>query len=199
MWSSERRSGEEGADHPNSVLVAGRQHNGLIPRHAPQDLLGRYGVLGSQVHLPMRVKGPLFAAPPPGPGIGRGGDTDAAARARVETRVMDASLTDPGRLLCRLDAWPLLRVERRGAHAVLYGGDRGLPIGTVDVRTGTLTVPVRSDLRGPLLASHPELEVANGGVRLEVTDAERRVAAEALVRWRIGLERFAPQEREASP
>src|SRR4051794_8182385 len=98
---------------------------------------------------------------------------------------MDASLTDDaGRLLRRLDAWPFLRVERRGVRAVLYGDDRDEPIGAVDVRTGPLTVPVPSDLRGPLLAGHPELQIANGGVRLEVTDAQRRVAAEALVRWR---------------
>jgi hypothetical protein len=144
-------------------------------------------------------RSPAAAHLPRGLGIGRGADPDAATRERADTRVMDVSLTDPDRLLCRLDAWPFLRIERRGVRVVLYGGDRDEPIGTVDARTGTLTVEVRPDLRGPLLECHPELQLANGGVRLEVTDAERRVAAESLVRWRIGLERFAPQWREASP
>jgi hypothetical protein len=112
---------------------------------------------------------------------------------------MDATFTDPGRLLRRLDALPFLRIERRGVRAVLYGADRDQRIGTVDVSTGTLTVDVGPDLRGPLLERHPELRLANGGVRLDVTDAARRVAAEDLVRWRIGLERFGPQWREASP
>jgi hypothetical protein len=111
----------------------------------------------------------------------------------------DACLTDPSRLLRRLDASPYVRVDRRGVHAVLYGYDRDQPIGTVDVRTGTLTVDVPPDLLGQLLESHPGLQVTSGGVRLDVTDDERGRAAEALVRRRIDLERFGPQWREASP
>ena len=112
---------------------------------------------------------------------------------------MDVSLTDPGRLLRRLEDWPFLRIERRGVRAVLYEGDRDQPIGTVDLCTGTLTLEVRTDLRGTLLERHPQLQLTRSGVRLDVTDAQRCVTAEDLVRWRIGLERFAPQLREASP
>ena len=111
----------------------------------------------------------------------------------------DAALMDPGGLLRRLGAWAFLRVERRGMRAVLFAGDRDRPVGTVDLRTGTLTVDVGPDLVGPLLESHPELQATGGGVRLDVTDAERRAVGEAVVRWRIGLECFAPQWREASP
>jgi hypothetical protein len=111
----------------------------------------------------------------------------------------DGALPDPALLLRRLGAWPFLRIERHGVRAVLHGGDRDRVIGSVDVRTGTLTVDVGRGAIGPLVARHPEVEVVGGGVRLAVTDARRRAAAEALVRWRIDLERFAPQGREASP
>jgi hypothetical protein len=106
---------------------------------------------------------------------------------------------EPRLLLARLGDWPFLRIERHGERAVLHGGDRDRVIGTVDVRTGTLTVVAGPELVGPLAARHPDLEVTGRGVRLAVTDARRRAAAEALVRWRIDLERFAPQRREASP
>jgi hypothetical protein len=36
-------------------------------------------------------------------------------------------------------------------------------------------------------------------VRVHVTDHDSRAAAEALLRWRIALERFAGQLRAASP
>ena len=111
----------------------------------------------------------------------------------------DGSLAESSRLLRRLDAWPFLRIERHGRHALLYGGHRDRPIGTVDVRSGMLTVDVAPDLVGSVLERHPRLRVTDGGLRLGVTDAESRAAAEALVRWRIGLDRFASQLRAASP
>jgi hypothetical protein len=113
--------------------------------------------------------------------------------------IADSALAEVHQLLRRLEAWPFLRIERRGMRAMLYGGDRDQAIGTVDVRTGVLTVAVRPEAVGALLERHPQLELVSAGVRLEVTDAERRVVAEAVLRWRIGLERFAPQMREASP
>ena len=109
------------------------------------------------------------------------------------------SLDEPTRLLAHLAAWPFLRIEQRGANAALYFSPRHQAIGTVDVRTGTLTVDVGRDAVGPLLERHPQLQVTGGGVRLDVTEAEAAPAAEALIRWRVDLERFAPQLRDASP
>jgi hypothetical protein len=111
----------------------------------------------------------------------------------------DGSPAESSRLLRRLDAWPFLRIERRGQRAVLYGSVRHQVIGTLDLRTGTLTADVGPDLSRELRESHPRLQVTRRGVRLDVTDAGSRMAAEALVRWRVDLERFAPQWREASP
>jgi hypothetical protein len=82
---------------------------------------------------------------------------------------------------------------------VLHGASSGEVIGEVDVRTGTLTVIAGAQDVGALLTSHPRLRVTDGGVRLDVTDAGSFLAAKALVRWRLGLERFAPQVRDASP
>jgi hypothetical protein len=104
----------------------------------------------------------------------------------------------PDPWLARLEAWPFLRIERRGGAAVLYFCDGGRAIGTIDVRTGMLTVDVDPALVGPLLARDAQLHAAPGGVRLRAAGAGRS-AAEALLRWRIDLERYAPQLRDASP
>jgi hypothetical protein len=117
----------------------------------------------------------------------------------ADRAIADRAPAEPRRLLGRLDAWPFLRIERRGMRAVLYGGDRDQVIGTMDVRTGVLMVDVRPDAVGRLLGCHPQLQGVAGGVRLDVTDAGRGALAEGLLRWRLGLERFAPQLREASP
>jgi hypothetical protein len=111
----------------------------------------------------------------------------------------DGSLAEPRRLLRRLDSWPFVRIERRGVRAVLYGGVGDRVIGTLDVRTGMLTADLGPDLSRQLLENHPQLQGTSRGVCLGVTDAASRMAAEALVRWRIDVERFAPQWREASP
>jgi hypothetical protein len=113
--------------------------------------------------------------------------------------VPTGSPAEPGRLLRRLDASPFIRVERRGRRAVLHVSDRDRVIGALDLWTGTLTAVVAPDLSRQLLAHDPRLQVTRRGVRVDVTDAGSRMAAEALVRWRVDLERFAPQWREASP
>jgi hypothetical protein len=101
-------------------------------------------------------------------------------------------------LLAGLEASPSLRVEQRGPVAALYVRHRDEAIGTVDVRSGMLTVAVDHDLVAPLLDRHPQLQVTAGGVRLHATGAGRQTA-EALVRWRMEVERFGPQLRSASP
>jgi hypothetical protein len=52
---------------------------------------------------------------------------------------------------------------------------------------------------GLLLADRPQLRGTHDGVSVHVTDVDSRRAAEALLRWRIELERFAPQLRNAAP
>jgi hypothetical protein len=100
-------------------------------------------------------------------------------------------------LVARLEAWPFLRIQRRGTEVALCFGNQ--TIGTVDIRSGVLTVYVGGDLSSGLLERHPRLQVGVGGVRLNVTDAEGLHAAEALLRWRMDVGRFAPQWRDASP
>jgi hypothetical protein len=94
---------------------------------------------------------------------GRGAETTAAAR----------------HLLASFASWPFLRVERRGARALLYGAVRGDLFATLDLSTGALAV--------------------DGGARLDVLDGVSRHRAEALVRRHLACERFAPQLRVASP
>jgi hypothetical protein len=102
-------------------------------------------------------------------------------------------------LVQRLATWPFVRIERRGARAVLTSGGRDLPIGTIDLRDELLTVAVPPALVGPVLARHPELEPGGRGVRLALTDPGRLAVGETLLRWRVGRVRFAAQRREASP
>jgi len=85
------------------------------------------------------------------------------------------------RLLRDLGSWPFVRIERRGARAFLYGAVGGDRFGTLDLRTGALAVDLDAD------------------VRVDVTDAASRRAAEALIRRRVDAERFMPQLRVASP
>jgi hypothetical protein len=119
--------------------------------------------------------------------------TQLAARPSAE-----GSPAEPGGLLADLESVPLLRIERRGPVATLYvcGGQQA--IGTFDLRSDTLTVDVDRDAIAPLLARHPELQATAGGVRVLATGAGV-AAAEALIRWRIDLAWYAPQQRDASP
>jgi hypothetical protein len=102
-----------------------------------------------------------------------------------------------GELLRRLDSWPSLGIERRTQRVILRMRD--LVIGTVNLETRALVVDIPPCTDGPVVEGHPRLRRTKDGVRVHVTDLESRAAAEALLRWRIALERFAGQLRAASP
>jgi hypothetical protein len=100
-------------------------------------------------------------------------------------------------LLHHLDSWPYLHVERRPDCAILRVHD--LVVGTLSLVMHALSVNVPPDAVGPRLESHPLLRRTTDGVSVHVTDIESRTAAETLLRWRVDLERFAPQLGVASP
>jgi hypothetical protein len=135
-----------------------------------------------------------------------------AARARMRSPRFPASLeamdiTAPSRteldearmLVRRISAWPFVRVDLRGDAAAVRSGVRDTFIARLDLRTGALTVFVLADMVDRLVATEPLLRVTCDGVRLDVSDAATRRAGERVIRWRIDLERFSPQLREASP
>ena len=100
--------------------------------------------------------------------------------------------------LChRLDAWPYLRVERRTDRAILRVRD--VTVGTLHLSTHTLAVSVPPFRVSAVLQSYAKLRQTGDGVSLHVTDSDSRATAEALLRWRINLERFVPQLGVASP
>jgi hypothetical protein len=76
---------------------------------------------------------------------------------------------------------------------------RNVVIGTLNIETRALTANVPAGTVGLLLADRPQLRGTHDGVSVHVTDVDSRRAAEALLRWRIELERFAPQLRNAAP
>jgi hypothetical protein len=100
-------------------------------------------------------------------------------------------------LLHHLDSWPYLHVERRTDCAILR--TRDLVVGTLNLALHALSVNVPPDAVGPMLESHPLLRRTTDGASVRVTDSESRTVAETLLRWRVDLERFAPQRRTASP
>jgi hypothetical protein len=110
-----------------------------------------------------------------------------------------ATVSYAAELVQRLAAWPFVRIERRGARAVLLSGGRDLAIGAVDLREGMLSVAVPPPLVAEMLDRHPQLEPTPRGVRIALTDTERLAIGEAVLRWRVGRVRFAAQRREASP
>jgi hypothetical protein len=100
-------------------------------------------------------------------------------------------------LLHRLECWPHLGLERCGACVTLRVRDD--VIGVLNLETCALTAYVPAEMVSPLLENDPQLRGTSDGASVHVTDAETRRAAESLMRWRIELERFGPQLREASP
>jgi hypothetical protein len=102
-----------------------------------------------------------------------------------------------GTLLRRLDSWPYLGIERRTQRVILRVRD--LVVGTLNLETRVVSVDVPPRSESPLLGGHPQWRRTQDGVRVHVTDHDSRAAAEALLRWRIALERFAGQLRAASP
>jgi hypothetical protein len=120
-----------------------------------------------------------------------------------------AALLDPGprdddgghvlELVRRLRRWPFVRVEERGALVAVRSGVRDERVARVDLLTRTLTVYARPDRKRALLDDEPLLRPVPGGVRLTVTDDTARRAAERALRWRVDMERYLPQMRQASP
>jgi hypothetical protein len=102
-------------------------------------------------------------------------------------------------LLRRLGSWPYLRTELRGARMTLRVRSGDVVIGTLNLETRALTASVPPGMVSLLLANRPQLRGTKDGVSVHVTDVDNRRAAEALLRWRIELERFAPQLHCASP
>lgn len=100
-------------------------------------------------------------------------------------------------LLHHLDSWPYLHVERRPDCAILRVHD--LVVGTLNLVMHALSVNVPPDAVGPRLANDQLLRRTTDGVSVHVTGIESRAAAETLLRWRVDLERFAPQLGVASP
>jgi hypothetical protein len=108
-------------------------------------------------------------------------------------------LGDAWALLRRVALWPSVRVDVRGDDAAVHSGAGDACIARLNLRTGALTAFVRPDLVGALVEAQPGVQLTRDGVRLNVSDQGSRTAAERLMRWRIDLERFGPQLREASP
>jgi hypothetical protein len=100
-------------------------------------------------------------------------------------------------LLHRLDSWPYLRVERRPGSVSLRVRDR--VVGALNLASQVLSTDVPGDMVGRLLDAQPHLRETKNGVSVHITDVDGRAAAEALLRWRIELERFGPQLLAASP
>jgi hypothetical protein len=125
----------------------------------------------------------------------------ARPRLRVMSPVgvpdIDAGDRHVGEFWRRLDSWPYLRTERRTQRVILRVRD--LVIGTLNLETHSLSVNVPPDSVALLLESRPQLRRTEDGLSVHVTDPHSRASAEALLRWRIELERFAGQLGAASP
>jgi hypothetical protein len=74
-----------------------------------------------------------------------------------------------------------------------------LVVGTLNLVMQALSVDVPPDAVTARLASDPLLRRTADGVSVHVSDIESRTAAETLLRWRVDLQRFAPQFGAASP
>lgn len=100
-------------------------------------------------------------------------------------------------LLSHLACWPYLQTEREAQCVTVRV--RGVFVGALNTRTSTLFVNVPPDMVRVLLDTHPQLVGTKDGVALRIIDTASVTAAEAPLRWRIELERFAHQLRAASP
>jgi hypothetical protein len=102
-------------------------------------------------------------------------------------------------LLDRICTWPSVRVDVRGDDAEVHSGVCDTCIARLDLRTGALTAFVAADQASTIVEAEPLLRLTGDGVRLNVNSTGTRTTGERLMRWRIDLERFGPQLREASP
>jgi hypothetical protein len=102
-------------------------------------------------------------------------------------------------LLRRICTWPSVRVDLRGDDAALHSGVHDACIARLNLRTGALTAFVAADQVSTIVDAEPLLRLTGDGVRLNVNSTGTRTTGERLMRWRVDLERFGPQMREASP
>jgi hypothetical protein len=102
-------------------------------------------------------------------------------------------------LVRRIRSWPFVRIEQRGDRVAIRGGVRDTSLARLDLGSSTLTIFVVADLLPALVATEPLLRRTDDGVRLALSDATSLDTGERLLRWRVDLERFGPQLREASP
>jgi hypothetical protein len=106
---------------------------------------------------------------------------------------------DVAELVERVARSPFLRAEHREHLVCLHSTVTDLVVAMVDVSERELTVDVPGDLVPSLLDRHAGLRATGNGVRLEIHDAAGLRSAEAVLRWRIGLQLYARQARAASP
>jgi hypothetical protein len=102
-------------------------------------------------------------------------------------------------LLHCVSKWPYVRVDVQGDDAGINSGIPRTCVARLRVDTGALTVFVSAEEVTTLLATEPLIRRSSEGVYLGVHDTDSRTAGERLLRWRLDLERFAPQLRAASP
>jgi len=139
----------------------------------------------------------------PGPGarVGRTRLADWLERtvaARTRHGTMPAR-RDAGALLRRVDAWPHARVERRGPRATVRDEAGGRALAVLELETGRLIAPLPRELVDTARDLHPLWRPTAGGVTVDLSSPAGPAAAEALLRWRLELELFAPQALAASP
>ncbi|HMJ34911.1 MAG TPA: hypothetical protein VK501_13445 [Baekduia sp.] len=108
-------------------------------------------------------------------------------------------LSDALELVRRVRMWPFVRVDLEADGAALHSGVRDTFIARLDLLTGGLTAFVAADMARSVVATEPLVRLTRHGVRIDVVDVDSRQAGERLIRWRIDLERFGVQFREASP
>jgi len=106
---------------------------------------------------------------------------------------------DVAHVLDRVSHSPFLRAEHRDERVCLRSTLTDLVVAVVDLAEGHLHVDVPRDLARSLLERHECLQQTDRGVCLEVRDAAGLRTAEAVLRWRIGLQLYARQARAASP
>jgi hypothetical protein len=106
---------------------------------------------------------------------------------------------DVAEVIERVTGSPLLAAEDRGGHVCLRSTLTNRVFAVVDVTEHELSVDVPGELVAPLLDRHARLRPAPHGVCLALRDRASLRTAEAVLRWRIGLQLYARQARAASP
>jgi hypothetical protein len=125
------------------------------------------------------------------------GGPDPPVTAAPDTQTSSRQRGELAELLRHLESSPYLAIERRADGVTLRVRER--VVGTLNLASHDLSVTVPSGMVRLLVDNHPQLVETKDGVVLRVIDPDSCTAAEALLRWRVDLERFAGQLRAASP